>query len=321
MNTRKWLIASGAVILAALVMLALAVGLTRAQGPGPEGDINEVSRAEAAAAVASVIPIQGRLTDDGGTPIDGTRVITFSLYPSYGATTPVCQDDDSVNVDNGLFSANMDWCSSSDIDGKQLYLGIQVEGDAEMTPREAIYPVPYAYSLRPGAIISSSTSAAILHIENWHPSGRGLRVYAMDETGTNYGIVGASRSPNGYAGYFYNNSAGGGTGLRAWSEASVGLEGYSYETADYPGVFGCSADSSGTCAPYRDNNAAGVMGYSDNDWGGYFVGNDSSSGGVYGTSTQGEGVLGVSTSGYGVQAGSGSRSRRRRWLTASTART
>ncbi|MCP4541951.1 MAG: hypothetical protein GY832_32890 [Chloroflexi bacterium] len=296
MNTRKWLIASGAVTLAALGILALAVGLTQAQGSGPEGDINEASinEAEAVFAVASKIPIQGRLTDDSGNPIDGSRVITFSLYPSYDATTPVCQDDDLVDIDNGLFSAEMDHCTSLDIDGKQLYMGIQVEGDDEMTPREAIYPVPYAYSLRPSAIISGSTSVAILHIENHHASGRGLRAYAMSESGTNYGIVGASKSPNGYGGYFY--SSGGGIGLLGQTDVitNFGVVGFQtgYSLSDYDtgaywesgglfggrnGVVGLTKESSGWGVfglhDASSGTGAGVKGatLSPDGWSGHFV--------------------------------------------------
>ena len=83
--------------------------------------------------------------------------------------------------------------------------------------REPIYAIPYAWSLRPGAvIIGSRDSDAIVHIENLIPSGRGLRSYALSETGTNYGVVGASASPAGYGGYFYNNN--GGVGLLAASD-------------------------------------------------------------------------------------------------------
>jgi hypothetical protein len=274
MNTHKWLIASGAAILVALAMLALVVGLTQAQGPGPGGDVNEVSRAEAA--VANVIPIQGRLTDDDGNPIDGTRVITFSLYPSYYATTPVCQDDDLVSVDNGLFMAEMDWCYASDIDGKQLYLGIQVEGDDEMTQRKGIYPVPYAFSLRPGAEISASlASNAILHIENWGTAGRGLRAYAMDSTSANFGVVGASRSPAGFGGYFYNNGGG------------VALYGHAItETGTAYGVHGETDSSAGR----------GVYGESPNASGGI---------GVEGSSAVGSGVYGSAPGGYGVYGETG----------------
>jgi len=57
---------------------------------------------------------------------------------------------------DGLFNMSMDNCIASDIDGRQLYLGITVGADPEMPPRQAIYPVPYAGSLRPGANISSN---------------------------------------------------------------------------------------------------------------------------------------------------------------------
>jgi hypothetical protein len=92
-----------------------------------------------------------------------------------------------------------------------------------MTPRQAIYPVPYALGLRPGAIISDTTSNALVHIENWHTSGRGLRAYGMSESGTNYGVVGASRSPDGYGGYFYNTDSG--VGVYGQSEGGYGVYG------------------------------------------------------------------------------------------------
>jgi hypothetical protein len=167
------------------------------------------------AAVYNVIPIQGRLTTAVGVPLDGYYTVTARLYEnSYDdVSLALCEDDDSVQINNGLFEMEMDWCTSDDIDGKRLYLGLEVETDGEMTPRISIYPTPYAFSLRPAAIINGTTSVAILHIENQHSSGRGVRSYAMSETGNNYGVVGASRSPDGYGGYFYNN--GGGVALLA----------------------------------------------------------------------------------------------------------
>jgi len=144
-----------------------------------------------------------------------------------------------------------------------------------MSPREAIYPVPYAYSLRPGAIISGSTSVAILHIENHHASGRGVRSYAMSETGTNYGIVGASKSPDGYGGYYYNN--GGGTGLFSKAIAETGV------------VYGIHGESEAT-------SGRGVYGEGSNASGGV---------GVEGSSIPGSGVYGYSSSGYGVYGQTG----------------
>jgi len=188
-----------------LVLLALALGLTQAQGPEPEGEVDAEGEV-GAAAVGAVIPIQGRLTDANGTPLDGTHTITFTLYTSSGGGTILCQDEDPVDVNNGLFNAYMDHCTSADINGQQLYLGIQVGGDPEMTPRKPIYPVPYAWSLRPGAVISntssgthglevwsnaSSSSGTALWVENSNTSS-GIALWAV-ANGSDASVIASNR--------------------------------------------------------------------------------------------------------------------------------
>ncbi|HEY6073909.1 MAG TPA: hypothetical protein VIV15_11060, partial [Anaerolineales bacterium] len=123
-------------------------------------------------------------------------------------------------VSNGLFNTYM-YAAGCPIDGRQLYLGLQVQGDSEMSPRQFVDNVPYAWSLHPGAVVSGTLADAVLHLENWSPSARGLRAYAMSPTGVTYGIVGASRSPDGYGAYFYNS--GGGTGVYASSDNGAAL--------------------------------------------------------------------------------------------------
>jgi hypothetical protein len=202
------------------------------------------------ASVYNVIPIQGRLTTASGVPLDGDYIVWARLYDDYLGTTLLCEDDDHVTIDNGLFEMEMDYCTPVDIDGKRLYLGIEVESDGEMTPRLPIYPTPYAFSLRPAAIIKGDTSVAIVHIENEHPSGRGLRSYAMDETGINYGVIGASRSPAGYGGYFYNN--GGGVALFAkTSGAGNDMPALSLVNEDATGDFVVGAESGGGTRNFR----------------------------------------------------------------------
>ena len=257
--------------------LAFIVGIGQAQGPDAPPETREADAAEAS--VYAVIPIQGYVTDAGGNPLNGDYAITATLYAASSGGEALCFDEDTVTVDNGLFNTGMNFCSSSDIDGKQLYLGIAVEGDPEMTPRQSIYPVPYAWSLKPGAIISATLSSnAILHIENWSASGRGLRAYAMSESGENYGVVGASRSPDGYGGYFYNN--GGGVGLFAQTNvatntAVVGVQsGYALSNlgtwARPAGFFGGDTGVVGL----SDNNGTGVLGLTNSadGWAGMFTG-------------------------------------------------
>jgi hypothetical protein len=132
----------------------------------------------------------------------------------------LCEDADLVPVSNGLFNAEMDSCTGEDIDGRQLWLGIKVGGDSEMTPRQGIYAVPYAWSLRPGARISDTIPGAIVQIESRSTSGQ------------NYAVVGASSSQDGYGGYFYNTADGRGVKGEGWvgvygEGSGAGVHGYS----------------------------------------------------------------------------------------------
>ena len=205
MNTHNKTFTIGLVFLAVVALFGLAAGFTYAQGSGP-GQVADVQPQSAAAAAPGAIPIQGRLTNASGTPLNGVYTITFRLYEVASGGTAVCGDVRPVTVANGLFSDYMDHCYNNVV-GQKLWLGVQAEGDLEMTPRQVVMPVPYAISLVPGAVISTAGYPA-LQVESTNPSGRGLRAYASATSGTNYGVVGASSSPNGYGGYFYNGNSG-----------------------------------------------------------------------------------------------------------------
>ena len=176
------------------LLLSLAVGMIQARGPGP----NEDQSADEASAVHGAVPIQGRLTDDSGNPLDGSYTIRARIYDASTGGTTLCDDTDPIMVDNGLFNMYLDGsggCSASDIDGKSLYLGITVGSDAEMYPRQGIYPVPYAWSLRPGAIIRDTTNTILFSVEN---DGAGTAIVGECEDG--YGIYGSSTSWYGVTG-------------------------------------------------------------------------------------------------------------------------
>jgi hypothetical protein len=205
-------------VLALGLLLALVAGISLAQGPEPLGREASAEReVGAAAALGDGIPIQGRLTDNGGNPLpDGTYSLTFRLYDTPTGGTPLCEDTDLENVEDGLFSAYLNHCTSSDIDGQQLYLGIQVEGDPEMTPRQGIHAVPYAWSLRPGAEIKGDIdgdSDSILYAYN---TGSGAGVWATSLEGE--GIHGSSWDDTGVYG-----SSLTGTGVHADSLSGVAV--------------------------------------------------------------------------------------------------
>ena len=217
---KKFIAFAVVIIAATLLIVGLTTTLSKAQvSTQPNQQSQREFQIESR---SSYIPIQGRLTDQNGTPLNGSYQITFRLYDVFVNGSPLCEDVQDVSVENGLFLEYINMLNCDAIDGRQLYLGIQVESDHEMIARSFIDNVPYAWSLRPGAVISGTVGpGAILHIENWDPNGRGLRAYVMSPTGTNYAVIGGSVSPNAYGGYFYNNS--GGIGLYSSSTSGTAI--------------------------------------------------------------------------------------------------
>ncbi len=211
MKARKFV----ATLLVVVLLLSVAVSMGQAQGPGADSSGPE-EPALAQAALDDGIPIQGRLTDSHGHPLNGTYNIKFSLYKTSAGGTAVCSDTDPVAVSNGLFSARMDYCTASDISGDQLYLGIKVGSDPEMTPRKAIYAIPYARSLRPGAMINYNGTASAFNVYN-QGNGWGIDAYSKGHDA----IHGHSDAAN-HAGVSGANT-GGGIGVYAYSNSGTAL--------------------------------------------------------------------------------------------------
>ena len=223
MKTSKSFVVSG-IAASVVLMLALTVGLTLAQGSDqPQGPTGTTADAPGA------IPIQGRLTDASGTPLNGTYTLTFGLYEDAAAVSALCADVRLVSVTNGLFSDYMDHCSD-DITGQRLWLGIQVGSDPEMTPRQIIYPVPYALGLVPGAVISRTNVAATLNAYN-HGTGWGLDAYSRD------GDAAHGRSESSVHAGLSGENNGGGIGVYAYSDTGVAV------MASGTGVIKSTADS------------------------------------------------------------------------------
>ncbi len=219
------------------LVLMVAVGLALAQGPGTDDDALPQGEVNAAASMDDVIAIQGRLLDRHGNPINGTRRITMTLYDAETGGTALCTDGDDVTAVNGLFNAYMDYCTAQDLNGRQVWLGLRVGGDAEMTPRQATYAVPYAWSLRPGAIISETRPVAVLNVFN-HGTGWGVDAYSKghdavhgrsdasdhagvsgENTGGGIGVYGSSNG-SGLNGAAIKANAVGSAGIAFWADAN-----------------------------------------------------------------------------------------------------
>lgn len=225
-----------------------------------------------AAAVSTIFTYQGRL-QQGGEPLTGTCSFQFALWDDavggsqQGSTVSI----GSVAVAEGLFNVALDFGNQFKGDGRWLATAVQCPGDAgytPLTPRQQLTAVPYALSLRPGAVVTQNAANA-----------RAIHGYA---TNTNsIGVWGQSEQHVGV----YGTSVG---GNGVWGNSVSGA-----------GVYGASDTWAGVWG--HSNSASGVVGISSNQYSGGVYGENQGTGyGVFGLAVNGAGVFGKSTNWVGV---------------------
>jgi hypothetical protein len=90
---------------------------------------------------------QGQLVSHQDIPVYDLVNMTFRLYATPTGGIPLWQESHAVVPDDGFFHVMLGGSAPLDlgyINGAPLYLGIQVNDDAEMSPREEFASVPYA---------------------------------------------------------------------------------------------------------------------------------------------------------------------------------
>ena len=108
----------------------------------------------AGAALAQIPPLmnyQGVLTDAGGASAvpDGLYNITFRLYPGEFAASPIWEETKPVLVTKGIFNTILGETAPLEMPFESmLWLGISVEGEAELTPRIPLVSTPYSFNAR-----------------------------------------------------------------------------------------------------------------------------------------------------------------------------
>lgn len=115
-------------------------------------------RAPARADAPNLINYQGRLTDASGNALTGSYSMVFKLYsvPTGGTAlwTESWSGANAVSVTDGQFNVLLGSLTSlpSPLPSGDLYLGVAVSSDPEMTPRERLVSVPYALQVPDGSI-------------------------------------------------------------------------------------------------------------------------------------------------------------------------
>ncbi|MBK8986212.1 MAG: hypothetical protein IPM39_09045 [Chloroflexi bacterium] len=249
------------------------------------------------AVVASGISYQGRLTDPGGTPLNGAYTMRFVVYNASVAGSALWDSGNlNIAVANGLFNVKLG-VSQASFNGQALWLSIIVDGQT-LSPRQEILPAPYALSLRPGAtIVGDALGGGEAALSGAAPAtGTALRADANGGMGlygsstNNYGVRGSSS--NSWGGYF---SSSGGHGIRVETSGTDHYDHGAFVTAQGGyGVLARSATNQGVRGEAgnvadiaQPLGAVGVVGIGSNR-------------GTYGASGAGIGVYGVSNSNYGV---------------------
>jgi hypothetical protein len=100
----------------------------------------------------NTIPYQGRIANSAGTPLTGNYEITFALYNQLSGSTALWTETwaggNSVRISDGLFNVllgSLQPIPQSVITGNSnLWLGVKVGADVEMSPRVQLGSVPFA---------------------------------------------------------------------------------------------------------------------------------------------------------------------------------
>src|SRR5579871_5173165 len=126
--------------------------------------LSSISAALASTGINKQINFQGKLVNPDGTNVaDSTYTIVFSLYTVSSGGANIWTESDSVTTKDGVFRVPLGAVTSLpgsvDFNTDNIYLGIKVGSDAEMTPRIQFTAVPYAFnSATVGGLTFSGTS-------------------------------------------------------------------------------------------------------------------------------------------------------------------
>jgi hypothetical protein len=100
-------------------------------------------------AVPTELSHQGRLMDNTGIPYSGSHYLTFRLYESTTAQTPLWEDTIVADFDNGYYAVQLGTTATNLLDdaifeSDALYLGLAIDGGAELPDRIPVSSTPFA---------------------------------------------------------------------------------------------------------------------------------------------------------------------------------
>jgi len=133
---------------------------------------------------------QGRFLKMDGTPETGVLMVTYAVYSSPTGGQPMWSEMQPVQLDGAGFYAiglgRSTALPANLFDGRELFLGVTIEGESEMTPRQSLVSVPY--SLR--------AATAVDAVGDIHPTSITVNgKIIVDANGTIQGAAGPQGPP------------------------------------------------------------------------------------------------------------------------------
>jgi len=104
--------------------------------------------AVAPAGVPAFVTYSGRLTDGTGWGESTQLSLTFRIYDQETGGATLFEQTEEVVVQDGYFSVMLQDATEVFTGVGQTWIGVSVEGGAELAPRQAVGSVPYAMHAR-----------------------------------------------------------------------------------------------------------------------------------------------------------------------------
>lgn len=109
------------------------------------------------AAIPRVINYQGKFTDKDDNPLSGNYLVTFRFYDVASIGESIWEEGHILTLKNGVFNALLGSIKPLEIDfNKDLWLGIEIASDGEMSPRIKLASSAYAFNAQTIDMLESS---------------------------------------------------------------------------------------------------------------------------------------------------------------------
>ncbi|MFA5398954.1 MAG: redoxin domain-containing protein [Dehalococcoidia bacterium] len=137
--------------------------------------------------VPGLINYQGTLTNPAtGNPVPNNQYqMTFSIYSSDTGGSALWQETQQVTVQNGVFNVllgSQNALNESIFEGSTRYLGVKVGTDNEMTPRQRLTTVPYAFQAENAQTLQGLSADSFIRAPAVAPVISGITVSSISSS-------------------------------------------------------------------------------------------------------------------------------------------